>query len=143
MVPTKLPPLLKPTIDTAFQIDFDWWKKHDRDWRIYLKGFLCEEHQNLFSNFSGEEKIDYVDPITAKVSFVDAMQHTLISHCAKQELFNQSTSAIVDSVFRLFLANGNQPLKCIEIAEAINKPPELILRTFGTALVYKGIRPII
>jgi len=142
MVTIKLPSLIKPTLNTAFKIDFEWWKNHDCDWRIYLKSFLCQEHQELFANFTGDEKIDWVDPLTAKVSAVDALQHILTSHCAKQDAFKTSTSALVDSVFRIFLANGNQPLTSNELSEILQKSPELILRTFGTPHVYKGIRPV-
>ncbi len=71
--------LVKPTIDTPFKIDFDWWMNHDRDWRVYLRSFLCEEHQKVFENLSNDELIDWVDPDTAEVTQVDGLQHVLIS----------------------------------------------------------------
>jgi hypothetical protein len=48
----------------------------------------------------------------------------------------------VDSVFKVFIINGNQPLNAIELAERIGKPADTILRTIGTTRVYKGIRPV-
>jgi hypothetical protein len=65
----------------------------------------------------------------------------LISHCAKQEDFLTSNMALVDSVFRVFLANGNKPLTPEELGEILNRPPATILRTFSGLRVYKGIRP--
>lgn len=143
MVTSKFPSLIKPSKKTKFKIDFDWWQKNDRDWRVYLKGFLCLEHQDLFASYTGDEQIDWVDPKTAVVKSVDALQHVLMNHCAKQESFQKSTTALVDSVFRVFLANGNKPLSCDELASILNKSPELILRTFSSHRVYKGIRPVI
>ena len=83
----KLSSLLKPTVDTPFQIDYDWWKEHDRSWRVHLRSCLCQEHQEMYADLSGDEKVDWIDPVTAEVQSVDGLQHTLISHCAKQEQF--------------------------------------------------------
>ena len=63
----KLSSLLKPTVDTPFQIDFDWWKEHDRSWRVHLRSCLCEEHQEMYADLSGDEKVDWIDPETAEV----------------------------------------------------------------------------
>ncbi len=134
--------LIKPTLTSTFKIDFNWWKKNDRNWRVFLRSFLCEEHQAIFENLENDEIIDSVDPQTAEVIQVDGLQHVLISHCAKQEDFLNSRMALVDSVFRIFLSNGNQPLNSEELGELLNRPPSTILRTLSGIRVYKGIRPI-
>lgn len=133
--------LVKPTLDTPFQIDFDWWKQHDNNWRVYLYSYLCPEHHELFANSNEEVWIDWVDPDTAEVQLVDGLQHVLITHCAKQPDFVTRTTTLVDSVFRLLLANGNNPMTPRELGEAINRPPDTILRTLAGVTVYKGIRP--
>ena len=135
--------LVKPTITTPFKIDFDWWKNHDRDWRVYLRSFLCEEHQKVFENLNNDELIDWVDPDTAEITQVDGLQHILISHCARQEGFLTEKMALVDSVFRVFLSNGNKPLTVEQLSEILDRPPETILRTFSGIRVYKGIRPVL
>jgi len=134
--------LIKPTMDTPFKIDFDWWKNHDRDWRVYLRSFLCDEHQKAFENLSNDETIDWVDPETAEVTQVDGLQHVLISHCAQQEGFLTEKMALVDSVFRVFLSNGNKPLNAEQLGAILDRPSETVLRTFSGIRVYKGIRPI-
>lgn len=134
--------LVKPTIDTPFKIDFDWWMNHDRDWRVYLRSFLCEEHQKVFENLNNDELIDWVDPETAEVTQVDGLQHVLISHCAQQESFLTEKMALVDSVFRVFLSKGNKPLTIKQLGEILDRPPETILKTFSGIRVYKGIRPV-
>ena len=139
---SKRSSLVKPTLDTPFKIDFEWWMNHDRDWRVYLRSFLCDEHQAVFENLNNDEMIDWVDPHTAEVTQVDGLQHVLISHCAKQEGFLTSKMALVDSVFRVFLSNGNKPLNAKELGEILNRPADTILRTFSGIRVYKGIRPV-
>lgn len=133
--------LVKPSLTTPFKIDFEWWKNHDRDWRVFLRSFLCDEHQTLFENLNNDETIDWVDPVTAEVTQVDGLQHILITHCAKQEGFLTSRMALVDSVFRTFLANGNKPLTAQELGDTLNRSPETILKTLSGIRVYKGIRP--
>ncbi len=138
---TKRRSLIKPKLTSPFKIDFEWWKQNDRNWRVYLRSFLCEEHQQLFENLDNDEVIDWVDPKTAEVQQVDGLQHILISHCAKQADFLTSNMALVDSVFRVFLSNGNKALTPEELGEILNRPPVTILRTFSGLRVYKGIRP--
>lgn len=135
--------LVKPKITTPFKIDFEWWKKHDRDWRVYLRGFLCEEHQAVYESMDNNEVIDWVDPKTGEVTQVDGLFHILMSHCAKQEDFLNSRMALVDSVFRILLANGNRPMTPEELGDRMNRPPSTILRTLSGIRVYKGIRPVL
>ena len=134
--------LVKPTLHTRFHIDFDWWRQRDRDWRIYLKSLLCPEHQQLFMDYDNDELVDWVDPETGEVQRVDGLQHVLITHCAKEEGFITERTALVDAVFRLFLANGNDPMTPVELAESLRRPPMTILRTLSGGQVYRGLLPI-
>lgn len=72
--------MVKPTIHTAFRIDFDWWKNHDNNWRIYMLSCLCPVHQAMFENNPSEVWLDWIDPQTAEVKMLDGMQHMLITH---------------------------------------------------------------
>jgi hypothetical protein len=137
----KRPSLVKPTLQTRYHIDFDWWRKSDRNWRVYLRNYLCPEHQEAFAELQADDQVDWVDPDTAEVQRVDGLQHVLITHCAKQESFISQQTALVDSVFRLFLSNGNQPLTPVELSEQLGRPPMVILRTLSGGQVYKGLRP--
>lgn len=133
--------LVKPTLQTRYHIDFDWWRKNDRDWRVYLRNYLCPEHQEAFANIETDDKVDWVDPQTAEVQPVDGLQHVLITHCAKEEAFITQQTTLVDAVFRLFLSNGNQPLSVVDLAEQLGRPPVTILKTLSGTRVYKGLRP--
>jgi len=133
--------LIRPTIDTPYHIDFDWWKNHDSNWHIFLLSFLCPEHQQIFQNNPGLSLIDHVDPDSAVVTQVDAIQSILMDHCIKEPNFLNANTTIVDSIFKVFLSNGNQPQSPKELSDKIGKPSDLILRTLSGATVFKGIRP--
>lgn len=141
MLETKRFSLVKPTTQTPFHIDFNWWKQQDKNWHIYMNGLLCPEHQAALSNGGEIIMIDSIDPQTAEVTQVDGLQHLLITHCAKQPGFVTQNTSVVDAVFRLILANGNSPLTPEELGERINRPADTILRTISGTVVYKGIRP--
>ena len=133
--------LIKPTLQTRFRIDFDWWRQNDRDWRVYLRSILCPIHQDAFADLTEEIIIDWVDPDTAEVQPVDGLQHVLITHCAKQPSFISGQSTLVDAVFRIFLSNGNMPLTSMELGERLGRPANTIMLTLGSRHVYRGIRP--
>jgi hypothetical protein len=133
--------VIKPDLHTFFHIDFEWWKQYDNNWRVHLQSCLCPEHQEAFTNTENVEEIDWIDPITAEIFPVDGLQHTLMTHCAKQDGFISSNTTLVDAVFRVFLANGNSPATPLELSSMIGRSPEIILRTLSGDKVYKGIRP--
>ena len=141
MTKVKRYSLVRPSIDTPFHIDYDWWGQHDREWRIHLHSTLCEEHKETFADLKGDEKVDWVDPEIAEVQRVDGLQHILISHCAKLDDFITERTTLVEAVFRVFLANGNLHLTSVELGERLNRPATTILRTISGTRVFKGIRP--
>ncbi len=133
--------LLKPSVKTPFHIDFDWWKQNERDWQVFLSSLLCAEHQALFTDMEEGETIDWIDPVTAEVKQVNGVQHILMTHCANLPEFTGSGTAMVEAVFRTFLANGNVPMSAEEIAKKLGRPAETILRTISGTRVYRGLRP--
>jgi len=137
----KRPSLVKPSVNTPFHIDFEWWQKSERDWHVYLRSLLCAEHQEAFANLEEGQAIDWVDPVTAEVKQVEGVQNALMTHCVKQPGFLTQQTALVEAVFRSFLSNGNVPMSSNDLGTKLNRPPETILRTLVGARVYKGIRP--
>ena len=137
----KRPSLVKPSVTTPFHIDFDWWKRNERDWHVYLRSLLCAEHQEAFANVEEGQAIDWVDPTTAEVKLVEGVQNALMTHCVRQPDFLTQQTALVEAVFRLFLSNGNVPMSSSDLGAKLKRPPETILRTLAGARVYKGIRP--
>ena len=137
----KRPSLVKPSVQTPFHIDFEWWKKNERDWHVYLRSLLCAEHQETFADVEQGQTIDWIDPATAEVKPVEGVQNALMTHCVKQPDFLTQQTALVEAVFRLFLSNGNVPMSSQDLSARLQRPAETILRTLAGPRVYKGIRP--
>jgi hypothetical protein len=133
--------LIKPTLDTPYHIDFDWWNKADRDLRVYLKSHLCDLHREMYAEASAEP-VDWVDAHTAEVKPIDGILYELRTHCSLQPDYIHDLTSIVDAVFRVFRVNDNQPMNTRELGERIGKDPELILRTISGKTVYQGLRPV-
>ncbi len=132
----------RPTIQTPFHIDFNWWQLRDRDWRVFLQSLLCPEHQQAFADLPEDHMVDFIDPQTAEVQRVDGLQHVLITHCAKREGFISPRTTLVDAIFRIFLANGNIPMTPAELAQQLGRSPDLILRVLTGEQIYRGLRPV-
>ena len=141
-VSPSLPKLVKPTIDTPFRIDYDWWERQKLNISVELRAHLCPEHQAVFSEHFDTERIDWVDERTGEVTRVDGLQHVLQIHCSKQPGYMDDRLSLVDAIFRTFLANGNTPLAPRVLSSIVGQPPDKILRTLSGYRVYKGIRPV-
>ncbi len=143
---SALPSMLRPTLHTCFHIDFAWWERHGREYSVYLRSHLCEEHQSeLGLQENGDDSLlDWVHPCTAQVSRLDRLQYALRSHCSRQPEFLTKRTSMVDAVFRVFIANGNQPLTVPELAVLIGREGKVntILLTLTGRRVYKGLRPL-
>ena len=133
--------LIKPTLDTPYHIDFDWWQNNERSWRVYLRSLMCAKHREIFSLWQNDDMIDWVDPETAEVKIVDGMQHTLMSHCALAPDFLTERTTLVEAVFRLFIMKGNKPMSLREVAQVLERPENTVLRTLASTRVYHGLRP--
>jgi len=132
---------IKPTLETKFHIDYDWWSRDERELRTYLLSHLAPDRRGFFVENQETEEIDWIDPATAEVKKIDALQRAL-KEASQQDDFITSHTSLVDAVFRVFLANQNTPLTPIELGERIGRQPMTILRTLAGANVYKGIRPV-
>ncbi len=137
----KKPAYVKVTSETPLYIDFKYWKSKEQNWRSILVGYLCEEHKAVFANVDPSlELIDAIDPETGEVSQIDVILDLLFSHCSQQDGFVPENGPLTDCIFRMLLANGNQPITPAEMAERLNKPANTIIKTL-TSRVYRGIRP--
>lgn len=132
----------RPTLNTAFHIDFDWWEEDRRDLRVHLHQHLCPDCRDVFTSHIGSETVDWIDPETAEVKAVDGLWHALRTHCSSRPDYITDATPLTDAVFRTFLANGNESLTPVELGSALNRRPNVILRVLGTGRVYGGVRPV-
>ena len=131
---------IKPTLNTHFHIDYDWWQHQGRQLRVYMINHLPPEQRAYFVEHSEIEETDWVDPETGEVRRVDALQQAL-QRASEAPDFITPQTPLVEAVFRVFLANGNKPLSVVELGEHIARSPRTILRTLGGPRVYQGLRP--
>ena len=133
----------RPTVETKFQIDFDWWEKSGKNFRLYLRDQLCDECRERFADHSNTENVDWVDPDTGEVHRTDALRECLRTRCANDPDFINERLPIASACFRIFLANNNAPMSPQELSQLILwRSPQEILRTLGGRQVYLGLRPV-
>ncbi len=131
---------VKPTLNTKFHIDYEWWNRSGQDLRVNMISELLPEQSPYFATHEIGDQSDWIDPETAEVHRVDALLMAL-QEAAKTPTYFQTS--LVNAVFRVFLTNGNVPLSPVELSQKIGRPAEAILRTLSGNVVYKGIRPYI
>ena len=131
---------------TLFHIDFEWWELREDEYRTYLYSLLCDKHQEEFGYVDDRKHklFDWVNPQTGEVFSIDSIEYAVRSHCSSQEGYITEGTAMVDSVFRALLANGNQPLTIKQLASCIGRVGQesTILRMLRGSKVYKGLRPL-
>jgi len=132
----------RPSLDTKFYIDYEWWENKNKDIRVTVRSQLCAECQNRFPDHRDTEAVDWVDPDTAEVVRADALIQCLRNECAHQPDFISQKNPLVTNIFRIFLLNDNKPLTPEELHEQIPwASANIILRTLAGGKVYLGLRP--
>ncbi len=92
-------------ISPRWFIDLDWFQQSKRSFSTLAQGCLCPECQ---ARLQGE--ISTADLLT-----------TVKDCCSKTPDFITGELPILESVFRLFLANGNQPLDLEELGRQLSE----------------------
>ncbi len=133
----------KPTVDTKFQIDYEWWKRNNLDFRLYLRNQLCPQCQERFVDHRETEIVDWVDPDTGEVKQTDALLECLRTYCIHHAEFISPQVPLAAAVFRLLLVNENRPMSPREMHQVIHwRSPEMILQVLAGRQIYLGIRPV-
>ena len=133
----------RPSLETKFHIDHDWWQINDKDLRVAVHGQLCPDCQTRFPDHRNLEAVDWVDPETAEVVRADALLQALRGDCATKPEFVSRTNSLVTNIFRLFLMNGNQPQTPVELSKQLPwTNADTILRMLASGQIFMGLRPI-
>lgn len=132
----------RPTVETKFHIDPDWWQHIGRDFRVYLYGSLCSQCREELPPTDGTlERVDYVDPQTGEVRYLNKLWARLLSHCSQQPEYVEPNTPLTSAIFRTLLASGNRPMTPKELHRRIGKSnPRTILRVLAGRTHY-GILP--
>lgn len=133
----------RPTIDTKFHIDYDWWENSGKNFRIYLRDQLCDECRERFANHQNTENVDWIDPDSGEVRRTDALRECLRTRCANDPGYINERLPLASACFRIFLANNNTPLSSGELHQLLPwKSSDAILRTLAGEQIYFGLRPV-
>jgi len=132
--------LKRPTPDTKFYVDYDWWEESNLDLKTYL--FTRLDLGEDVSLESEQEEVDIINMETGEVRRVDGFQYVIQAYFSQLEDDFTERASLVDAVFCVLLANANQPMTAREIAQKVNRQVNVVLKTIGGPKVYQGIRPI-
>lgn len=89
-------------------IDLEWLEQHNRSFLVLATGCLCPDCRERLEGSK--------EPISA----ADLLAH-IRDCCSQTPGFITEKSPISESVFRLFLANGNQPLALAKLASQLGE----------------------
>lgn len=126
--------LTNDQVEQRWFIDLDWYQQNNRSFLALAQRYLCPECRE---QFKGEMSAD--DLLT-----------TIKDCCSKTPGFITGELPILDSIFRLFLANGNQPLDVEELGNQLNElrggdtyrtSPEILSRLLQSDHYY-GLREV-
>lgn len=87
-------------------IDLEWYQQQNRSFLSLAWGYLCPK-------CSGKLK--------GKNTSVTGLLSKLKNCCAKSKDFITADLPITESIYRLFLANGNQPLNLEELGKRLSQ----------------------
>ena len=93
---------------TRWMIDLDWYQQNNRSFFALAQSCLCSKCTKQLSA-EGKE-------ISA-----DGLISTIKDCCSQTPDFITGRLPILESVFRLFLANGNQPLDLDELGKQLSE----------------------
>ena len=89
-------------------IDLDWLQLNNRSFFTLARGSLCSKCQQRLKVEEGE------------ISAADLLM-AIKDCCSREPSFISGELPIMKSIFRLFLANGNQPLDLPELGEQLSE----------------------
>jgi hypothetical protein len=87
-----------------YSIDLNWYQEQGRSFALLAKSRLCPSSQ--------KKKIPKSET---------ALLNTLMQCCSKWEGFFSPNAPLLEMIFRLFLANGNNPLLLAQIQDRLEQ----------------------
>lgn len=98
--------MLEAVTSTKWYVDLDWYARNKRSLAALARAYLCSKcRRKLGDGEPAQEKL-----IT-----------TIRDCCAKGSQFINPGQPVMENVFRLLLANGNQPMSLEEIGQQLKE----------------------
>lgn len=134
---------LRPTIDTLFHIDWSWFERNQFNAEQVIRNQLSEKVAKRFPEGTEVATLDYIDPETGEVSRVDAMREAIMAECQWEPDYISPDLPLIQNVLRIFLANNNQPLNSVQLAQRLGRMDgESVLRLLISGIVPMGVVPL-
>ena len=93
-------------LEPRYHIELGWYPEHDRSFMVLARTRLCPECQEkLPMNESGEV----------------AVQEAIRDCCSKKPGFTSPKLPVLETMFRILLANGNEPMTVGEIRQRMRE----------------------
>jgi len=134
---------IKPTLDTPFHIDYNWWAEQGLDLNVQLLQHLSPELREVYTGQRLGDKIDLIDWDTGEVRQVEGLQYLIETRCSKEPGYIMQAPTLLEAIFRAFLSSGNRPLTPRALAPLVGHTSEQVLRVLSGRTVRKGLRPVI
>lgn len=124
--------LTNDQVEQRWFIDLDWYEQNNRSFLALAQRCLCPKCR---------------EQLTGEMPAADLLTN-IKDCCSKTPGFITGELPILDSIFRLFLANGNQPLDVEELGNQLNElrggdtcriSPEILSRLLQSDQFY-GLR---
>ncbi len=100
--------IISDQLKTRWFIDLDWYQQNNRSLSASAKNYLCPKCAQR------------LDAETKEIP-VDALLAAIKDCCSRTPGFITERLPILESAFRLFLANGNQPLSLEELGQRLSE----------------------
>lgn len=134
--------LRRPTLETRFHIDWDWFERHGIDPESIIRSQLSDDLRASLAN-QPVEIVDHVDPESGEVIQIDSLRETIMADCQWRPDYLNTDLPLSQALLRIFLANNNQPLTAVAIAQRLGRhDPEAILRLLTSSGVQSGVVPV-
>lgn len=113
--------------ETRYHIDTDWYKQHGKSFETMAQSRMCPSCTRKLGT-EVEERVPVADKKSGKVIFelkkVPFGSNPFVIFrdcCAKRKDFITSSTPVLEAIFRLFLANANQPLTVEDIYQRLEE----------------------
>jgi hypothetical protein len=114
-----------PREEPRFFIDMQWYEQHGRSFRAMAQGRFCPSCQAKVGETT-EERVPAVDKKTNRVVYeVQQVRYgeqpmaVIRSCCSKQRNYITPETPVIEAIYRVFLANGNQPATLERVREQL------------------------
>ncbi len=94
--------------EARWSIDLDWLEAHNRSFVTMARATLCNDSRKKLAT-------------KGKDSSVNHILDTIRSCCSRIDGFISGDQPVMESAFRLFLSNSNEPLDIIEMGRRLSE----------------------